>query len=315
MTQTYSAVTRVNAALTALLVALLFTPLFTAQAQTAGGAGASISPPITEVTLAPGETVNRSITVENSGSQSVSYNLSVNNLIAGGEGGESAYEPAGRGGLADWITLSPSSFVLNGGQNLQIQVTIAVPRGTAGGGHAATIFASGSDSSAQVVGTGAKIGTIIGAHVLANVSGSAIERSSILEFSTPRARLSGGETAEFTVRFSNTGTTNLKPEGVVELFRKGAKIAEVPVNASGATVLPGSTRKFEVSSDKTILAGAYTARLTMRYGSGQLLTAPELNFNVVAESQFLTGLVVVLAVLVGVLLAAVFVGRQRTRVK
>lgn len=241
--------------------------------------------------------------------------MNINNLIAAGESGDPAYEPRGYGGLADWVTIVPNEFSLASGEALEIDYTISVPKSASAGGYAATIFAAATSSDTVAGGTGSRVGAMVGANLLVNISGDIVEQASVAEFSTAQARLAAGEPLEFTVRVQNSGNSNIKPTGLIELFRKGTKVLELPVNAENGTILPGSIRKFSVGTDEKLASGSYTALLTVSYGAGQILTTPELAFTVVAGSQLLIGAVILLALLLGIVGATLLFGRKRLKIK
>lgn len=283
-------------------------------AQGTGSAGLSIAPPNTDLTVAPGEQVTRTLEISNPGSGSVDLNLAANNFSASGEGGEAAYAPRGSGGASDWLTLSPATFSLGSGEAKQVSVVISVPSNASAGGHYVTVFAF-TTPKGGVEGSGAQVTTAVGANFLLNVTGNVVERASISEFSTPRSRVNAGESVEFNLRIANTGNTHIRPSGVVELFRKGVKVDEVALNPDGANVLPNSTRRFTVKSDKALLPGAYEASATVTYGSGQVLTAPKLSLAVIGDSSAMTLIAGGLAALVVLLALALFAGRKKTVIK
>lgn len=293
-----------------LLAASLVVP---ASAQT-GQAGLSVAPPNTDLTLSGGEQVTRSLTITNEGSAAASVTMSVNNFTASGEEGGASYLPKGTGGLADWITLSPSSFTLEGGDSKDVNVVIDVPSNASAGGHYATVFAYTSAQGA-VSGTGAAVTTAIGANFLVNISGNVVEKASIAEFSTPRSRLNAGEDVEFTIRVTNSGNTHINPTGVVEVFRRGVKVDELTLNESGSAILPNSTRAFSVVSKKALLPGAYTASATLSYGSGEVLSAPAISFAIIGDSSLMTLVAGGMAALAVLLALALLVGRKKGTIK
>lgn len=297
-----------------LLFATLVVGTLSASAQDAGSMGLSVSPPNTEVSLLPGETISRTVTVRNSGTGTVTVSMTANNFLASGEDGSAAYLPIGSGGPADWIVMSPETFTLEQDESLDVTYTLSVPEDADAGGHYATIFAKAL-SMAAVEETGSTIGALVGANLLLNVSGEVVEQASIAEFSTERSRINAGEDIEFGVRITNDGNTHVIPEGVIEIYRKGTKVDEIPLNPQGAAVLPGSTRKFEITSSETILPGAYEAKVTMSYGSGQFLSAPEINFAVIGDNSLLNLTIGILIAVIAVLLVTLLTGRKKTEIK
>ncbi len=302
----------VNLLLATFVMGTLFLSIGQASAQT-GSLGISIGPPNTELAAAPGESVTRKVQVTNQGSSSVSVDMSKNNSAPSGEEGGASFLP-GTSGLASWMTMSPTSFSLGAGESLDVTIELDVPSNAPAGGHYATLFAAAS--SGDVTTSGSGVGTIVGANFLLNVTGNVREAANLVEFSTPRQRLNAGEDVEFMLRVSNSGNTHLRPSGVVELFRNDVKVDEIAVNESGAFVLPNSTRKFSVESDKALLPGAYSAKVSLSYGSGgQLLSSSPISFAVIGDSSVMTLVAGGLAALVVLLALALVVGRKKGTVK
>lgn len=284
-----------------------------AHAQT-GTSGTSISPPVTDVTANAGESLVKYLEVSNSGNASQSYTFVVANLSASGENGDSAYTGVESGDLASWITLSPESVTLGPGESIDVKLTVDVPANASGGGHYATVFAK-SGTSGSVDGTGSAVSFMVGANVLLKVAGNVVERAQIASFGIADSSFDVGETAAFEVRVTNLGNSHIAPTGYVELFRNGSRVAQLPVNETGGNVLPNSTRRFEVASDALYLPGSYTAKVSLTYGSGSILTTDEdISFVVRGEYSVLILVSVLFAVLVGALALALMVKRKKVKV-
>lgn len=259
-----------------------------------GSVGTAISPPTTELTTGPGETLTREIEVRNSGSESVTYTTAVNNFNAADESGAAAFSPIGD--LASWVTVSPSSFTLGANQSKLLSVTIKVPQNAMAGGHYATVFAIAKPSTA-LNGSGSKIGQYIGSNILLNVTGNIREAGSIIEFRTAKPSYQQAEEIPFLVRIQNAGNTHIKPTGVVEIFNGSTKVSSVQVNGNQASVMPGSVRRFEVVSDKTLPSGKYKAVATVSF-AGQTLTSQPVSFVIVGTSMMLSLVVLLCLALV-----------------
>ncbi len=265
--------------------------------------GVTISPPSYEVTVAPGETVTKTLGVQNDSSGIRSFTTTVNNFSAMDEEGGMAFSPFG--GLASWITVRPAEFNIAPGEGRVIEVTISAPQNAPPGGHYATVFAVAK--AGAVEGTGSAIGQYIGANFLVNVTGQVRESASIIEFSTAKASYDQAEPMPFRLRVQNSGNTHIRPTGVVEIFRGSTKVTSVAVNSDGANVLPGTARRFSVSTDKTLTSGKYTARATLTFG-GQTLSSQPVSFIVVGKTPLMS-VIVVLAV--AFVIALVFALRPR----
>ncbi len=305
------------AALVSALAMVLAMPMFfapQARAQSAGAAGAAISPPIVDVTANPGESLVKYFEVSNNGNMAETYSFSVANLAASGEDGESAYSGPEVGDLASWITLEPSSVTVEPGESVNLKVSIAVPSNASAGGHYATVFAKSGGGEVSG-GSGSGTSYMVGANVLLKVSGNVMEKAQIVGFGITDSSFDVGETAAFQVRVANLGNSHIAPTGYIELFRDGSRVAQIPVNESAGNILPGSTRRFEVSSDALYLPGSYSAKLSMTYGGGNILTTEQdLTFVVRGEYSVLVMVSILLAVLVGALALALLVKRKKVKV-
>jgi hypothetical protein len=79
---------------------------------------------------------------------------------------------------------------------------------------------------------------------------------------------------DFLVRLRNTGSVHEKPVGTITVTNAfGKSVGSLNLNPNSGNVLPDSIRRFERTLNTKQLFGAYTATLTLTYGSGQKLTA------------------------------------------
>jgi len=286
---------------------------FLAALTTQAAQGTSISPPNNEITADPGETITKTVTIQNSGDIPLQYKMVSNNFEATGENGDSTYMPNGTGGLADWISFSPANFSLAKGEAAEVKYTIEIPKNARAGGHYALLFAQASGISAnEQTGSSSTTGLQVGANVLLNVTGNITKEASIAQFSTPRGRINAGEDVEFSIKIQNSGNVHIAPQGTITIFRKGVEVDSIAINETGSRVLPNSTRKYTVVSEKTLLPGPYTAVLNTGYDGGRL-EAPSISFAVVGDSSpwmWITGILTSLLIL---LLIAMLVSNKKKK--
>lgn len=279
-------------------------------AQSTASLGTRLTPPSFDMTLSPGESITKTIEIQNNSGVTQTYNLSVNGFTAAGEEGASAFLPANGNDLSGWIAFSPPQSIsvpANGTRN--VDVTITVPQNAAPGGHYATIFAR-TDSATNDTTTGVGVQQMIGVNFLVRVAGNVIENATVVEFSTPKSRLEPGEELMFTSRVRNTGNVHIRPSGVIEIYRGNAKIHEIPLNEAGGNVLPDSVRRFTVTSDKYLPAGKYRAGLVLQYGASQVIQVPPVEFVVVNENLFVMVVIASLIILAIILIIALVVNRK-----
>jgi len=296
-------------ALTAATVGLVMGPGVIAQAQSSASLGTTISPPSFELTLSPGESMTKTIEIQNNSSIAQTYKLSSNGFTAVGEEGGSAYVPSSSSDLSGWMQFDPPQSIGIPANNMaQVAVTITVPENASPGGHYATVFARTTAKDVTVTGVG--IEQMFGINFLVRIAGNIVENASVVEFSTPKARLAPGEEIMFSTRVKNTGNVHIKPTGVIEIYRGNAKIDEVPLNPTGGSILPNSIRRFDVKSIKYLPAGKYRAGLVLQYGASQVIQVPPVEFVVVNENLFVMVVIASLIILAIILIIALMVNRR-----
>jgi hypothetical protein len=298
------------------LAALATTALLTvggagaAFAADAPAVGSTVSPPVYDLTAAPGETVIKKMTVHNDASVAQSFVPVVNTISPANEQGGLSFGPVSSSDLSGWITVTPSKLDLAADQSGDFTITIKVPSNAAPGGHYATVFAENQSGTVSV--NGAQLTPLVGTSILLKVSGQITESADVVEFSTQRARVIPGEPIDFTVRVRNTGNIHIKPQGTIEIYNGNVKVDEIAVNPDGLNVLPGSIRMFTAVSNKTLPAGTYRAELSLVYGAGQTLSVPDISFVVVGETSLATMVAIILGIFVVILLAALLMNRRPT---
>jgi len=240
----------------------------------------SVTPPLIQLTVGPGESWASSLKVINTNSYDVSYYASVVDFKAQGEQGEGTLIPLVAGAsttpnsysLASWITLSPEPVRIRAGSSGSIPFTVHVPMNAEPGGHYAAILVGTEPGGVQLTGPSMRISSFVSSLVFVKIRGETTERGRIREFRTERY-VNDTPSADFILRFENTGNTHIQPQGDVVIYNMwGKKRGELAVNQNGnfGNVLPGTTRKFSFTwaGDTDLLdIGRYRAVVTLSYGS------------------------------------------------
>ncbi len=269
---------------TALLLGALLLPL--------AGNAVTVSPPIIELDAAKGDVINQSLKVRNESNTSVTYYLTAERFVAGGEAG--APEFVGEDiGLSTWIKFPYENISIPAGETIEVPFSIVVPNYAAPGGHYAAIFLSTTPPEAQTGGSQVAIASRIGTLVLVRIQGEIKESANLAEFNTAADNYASLP-VDFNVRVENTGNVHLKPRGTVLIKNMFGSVAgSVAVNEIGGNVLPEQIRKFEASwvknpnevgatsfwgkyrqQKENYAFGRYKAELTLNYGTaGKILTA------------------------------------------
>lgn len=291
----------------------------------------TISPPLYDLGVTPGQSITDSLKVFNETSQTGTWYLETQNFTSQGVDGSPSF--AGENNtedLASWIVLPSQSVTLTPGQSVDLNFTINVPENADAGGHYAAIFLDSSPPSAGAgaVGVSSRIGTLI----LLRVAGDIIESGSLQSF-TPDAGVHASLPVGFDVLFKNSGNVHVKPYGAITIHNlSGAMVASVLVNqaqqpdgtiGSVGNVLPKSSREFDefwgtaptsslgfwsaVSYEwQNFALGRYTADLHLVYGTKGETINSSLAFWVIPWQLLLT----ILVALVILIFLVVFVIRR-----
>lgn len=282
----------------------------------------TIIPPNLEFSVQPGETITTKVKLFNESADTLTQYSSVANFVAKDETGTPEFvTETDVSDLASWMTVEPGPFNLSSGDRLEIPVTIAVPADAEPGGHYAAVFFSGQapDAAAQQgqIGIAAKVGSLI----LVRVAGDISERATIAEFGSD-----GGETVynrlpvDFVLRMQNQGNVHVRPTGTITIRNIiGGTTRELVVNPTLGAVLPASTRRFDMTWERTAVDektsffkefanewnnfafGPYTANLVVTYGIANDKTATATySFWVLPWRVLLTSVILIILVIWGI---------------
>jgi len=293
----------------------------------------TISPPLIDSEANPGSIIQGTIKLTNDTPEKAQLFSSIYRFEAKGEKGEpQIIEEGEKIGLVKWIDITPGPVDLSPGETRQIPFTINVPKDAEPGGHYAAIF--WGTSPPEIEGTETPVVAIkykVGTLVLLAVSGEIKEEGRVIEFNTT-GRLFSHLPVEFFVRFQDTGTIHLIPQGEINIKNIfDREIAKVLVNEKGGSVLPNSIRRFEAVWSKkgaptlstggffsglknewnNFAFGRYRADLNLMYGyeSTKMLSAA-LAFWVIPWRISIT-VIVILAILILITRAGVRKYNQR----
>jgi len=245
------------------------------------GMSITITPPLFQLSLQPGESWSSTVSVVNNNKYDLSLYANPVQFRPSGESGLPVFvsNVIGNGpttslddtNLAGWITVPEGAFFAGREKTYSLPISIHVPDDATPGGHYAAILV-GNNAPESVTQEGAvNVSSSIAILIFLTVSGDVVESGRIREFST---RKSVYETAEayFTLRFENQGNVHLLPQGNITIYNMfGKKRGMIPVNQNGAygNVLPESTRSYNFTwkSDAGLWdIGRYKAEATIGYG-------------------------------------------------
>ncbi len=250
-------------------------------AQEAGSSlSVTVTPPLFQLTIAPGESWSSSLKVVNNNEYDVTYYANVVDFEAQGEEGKGELVPLIEEfadprrqtySLASWVDVSAEPIVVARGQSGDVPFTVRIPENAEPGGHYAAILVGTQPPAGPGDGPSLRVSSFVSSLLFTKVSGEVIESGRIREFRTEQSLYERPE-ANFILRFENTGNTHLQPQGNIAIYNMwGKERGEVAINqkSSFGNVLPESTRKFTFawSADSGVFdIGRYSAVVTLAYG-------------------------------------------------
>ena len=264
------------------IIFFLIFPLFPAFAQTNTEApqaeGLTISPPMFELNLNPGEASRHTIRVTNPTKNLIELYPSSMDFAAAGEGGQPTFltsgEESSRFSMANWITFETSKIALLPEQVVEFNFQINVPENPEPGGHYGVVFLATQPPKTEGQASQVALSSKVGSLLLIRIPGDIHEKASIEEFSAPWFYFS--PPVNFTAFIRNGGNIHFKPNGEITIRDwRGKDLERIAVNPSKGNVLPDSRRKFELKWAAAsqpfwkIPIGRFSANLRVAYGQSE----------------------------------------------
>ncbi len=256
-------------ALVLTLAVLLFGATQTLAQTAAGGEGVQIKPAIIEDRAEPGSTYSFTMRVTNISGTEKTFYLAAEDIkgitdegvpIFSEENEVTPYE------LSNWIQLPQDSVVIPADGTVTIPFTVIVPKDASPGAHFGGVFLLATPPKQRV--TGSSIGMKVGSIVNLRIAGDVNEDAQLREFSSGHIVYGSAASIDFNTRIANLGNVLLRPHGLIEITdMRGAKVAVVKINDSGAGVFPASDKTFaSVWNYDGFALGRYQAVASVVYG-------------------------------------------------
>lgn len=192
----------------------------------------------------------------------------------------------GQYSCGEWLTLNPSSFVLQPNEKKVVRIMLNVPDGASGGNYANIVFEASDASKGKNT---AKRKTYSNVPLFLTVRGKIEEQANIGKIRI--ADLNKKESWKFVVSFKNTGNIHLKPSGKV-VIKKALKVnmkgnveyigepdyedvGEVAFKQLEEVVLPGGNRELVAIYNSPLPEGNYVAQVEIDYGKQKKLAQKE----------------------------------------
>jgi len=280
--------------------------------------GVTISPPIVDIALNPGEESEQKILVTNPTENLLELYSSTMNFNASGESGEPGFYPASeeasKFSLAHWIVLSQPKIAVAPKQVVEFRYKIAVPPDAEPGGHYGVVFLGTEPPAASGEVSQVTIASQVGSLILARVPGDIREEATLEEFSAPWFFLK--PPVPFTTFIRNQGNIHFKPRGEITIKNwRGKEMERVALNEKNGNVLPESRRKFEPIWDAPakpfwkIPVGRFSADLRAVYGQNDQTLGSKIYFWIIPWWVIIAALILIL------LLIIIFIIWRRRRKK
>jgi hypothetical protein len=248
----------------------------------------SVTPPLFQLSVAPGDVWQSSIKVVNSNPYDLTVYAEVVNFASQGESGQGKFIPIleddeKASTLAEWIQISKDPYIITREQTADIPFFVDIPKDASPGGHFAAILISTQppqkgDEKLSVLTT-----QTVSSLFFVRIEGDIHEEGNIREFRAIDSFVDTPE-VEFTLRFQNKGNVQLQPRGDIVITNMwGTERGIIPINEKShfGNVLPESIRDFRFSwkGEYSITdIGLYKAIATLGYGEKDIKNVSQVTY-------------------------------------
>lgn len=260
-----------------------------------------IGPGKVELTIKPGDTVTRTISITNRISDSRTFALEVEDMSGSANPSEAVVllgDQSGPYSLKDYFSFPDTNFTLALGERAQIPVTITMPPNAEPGGYYGAVLVSTVQSKEAQAGDAlntpiiARVGTLF----FITVPGEFEKSGAVTDFSTiPKQTFFTTGPINLGILFENTGSVHLGPYGEVKVTNFfGEEVGFVQIDPW--FVLPKSMRLRELTWDRELLLGRYTITANINRGYDDVIDTKVIHVWVLPW-QFMLGLFVTIFIL------------------
>ena len=244
----------------------------------------TVIPPKQEALINPGEHFSTSVKFLNQGDSPATGTLTVLDFIVTDDQGTPVFidnpEVIGistipaKYSAAKWITVPQDSITIAAKSNVEVPITINVPKNAAPGGrYAAVLFQPsgsltlGNPASAQETPVAVRIASLI----YIRVAGPISESATVTKFEGPTFLEYGP--VGITTQILNQGDYHITPQGAISLKDMfGRVVAKADLDTKN--IFPGTSRNYATKVGGKVMIGKFTAVLTAAYGDeGKSLTS------------------------------------------
>lgn len=275
--------------------------LLTSLAPRAHAVSLIVSPPRTDLTGNPGETLQQTIKITNSSDIDIAISAKVADFIVQDDLGTPIQITSGASGrylASPWFVLDRPDFILKPQQTESIVAIIEIPKDALPGGHYAGVFFSPTEKG-KLNSTGAVVVPQIGSLFGVTVNGDMKYDALIKDFKVNADVYEFGP-VDFSAVIENQSDTHIKPNvNIVIKDMIGRKLADLPLDS--VNIFPFTSRSLKGSWDTVWGLGRYTATLTASYGPG--LTASQMLYFWIMPYKLITAIGIVILVLIAIFIS------------
>lgn len=268
-------------------------------------------PPRLEISVKPGEFVQKTIQFRNEGDQTAYLTIVSKDFIVKDTAGTPEFVTSlvsGRWAASSWIRLSPTSVAVAPKQTVNLTLSANVPLDALPGGHYAGVLYQGTGTAPRIGGTGIGAGTgvqqIVGTLVYLTVEGPVTEQAKVLRFEAPRFLEFGP--VPFTTEILNQSDLHIAPKGQITVRNMLGKTTTV-MPLEERNIFPGASFVYTNTWNTKYLLGRYRADLALAYGSSGKALVATLYFIVFPVK---IALAVILAIAI-IILIILFIRRRQ----
>jgi len=205
----------------------------------------TISPARIEISGDPGQTVRGEILLFDDDQGNKTQFITFENFEPRGDSG-APYFIGAKDGLATWI-IAPTEVYVPVAEQITIPFSISIPVTAKPGGYFGAIFFGNQPPNSKEGGE-VTVGGKIGVLILLRVNGEIEEGGGLISFSLKdQKRIITKPLIIFEYSLNNIGGDRVIPRGQIKLFNTFRfKTEEINANRNEGSVLPNSTRRFEV---------------------------------------------------------------------
>ncbi len=262
----------------------------------AGSKDFVVGPGKIEITLNPGEEKTALIKVSNRLGETKNFHLDVEDFTGSTDPNQPVVllgDQHGPYSLKDYISFPETDFNLNSGERATIPVTIHLPVDAEPGDLYGSVLVSvtTNPSEKEVGGGGSAIVSRIGTLFFVTIPGEVKKEGQVSDFGTiGNKRFFTKGPINFEILFENKSSVHLNPYGEISVKNMyGEEVGLMKVDPWFA--LPGSLRLRDVTWEREVLFGKYTATAKINRGYGDIIDTKEFTFYVVPLKWVAVGVI------------------------